>query len=715
MIEPIVGAMRVVDGVCADDAAPYAASLTAPTRMARGREDERLFVLLDLAGSVAPHFYRELCEVVAQTYWNTSGSTTAALRQAATAANRHLFRSNLAASPTERCHGGLTCVAVRDEELFILQAGPAWACLIHDSDPEVFPREQAMSYLGMGPLAEVRLYHAFVAAGDTLLLATPTLVQTAGREGISRVVLPGATLQAVLAGLEQVGAGANFAVLVARWVPSVQPPAVRQASRFRRLFKRERRGSPDSLSGQGGPRPARRSKPEREPGPGLGERVRGGLRVVARGLVGVGPRAASIGRWFAGAGRRLWQRVLPGRERDAHRRVRRPRPIPKENPTVMTAIAVGIPLLLAVTVALAYSRFGLAEQAGSLVGRAEGEIALAQAAGKTSDDTRVHWEAALEYTEAALELVPDEAAASAWRALAQDSLDSINSIVRLSPVELWDLGPSSLPREIVVQGQMIYVLDPANGWATRLTLDETGEAVVDEVPPILVRTEQDIGGQVVGNFIDFIWVEVGGERQTSGLVVLEEGGALLTYDPNWEGEGGIPQLTRSLLGTPPSSSPKAVDSYEGRLYILGDDQIERYEPRGHTYPDPPSRYFTVPPRKPLSTALDMAIDGSIYILYIDGTILKVLQGEPQPFEVRGVPGNFSQVVAFAVDPQGNSGVVYVADRGNRRVVVLGPDGEFWAQYYAAGSFDALEALVVDEAKARMYVISGGKVYVVALP
>jgi hypothetical protein len=113
--------------------------------------------------------------------------------------------------------------------------------------------------------------------------------------------------------------------------------------------------------------------------------------------------------------------------------------------------------------------------------------------------------------------------------------------------------------------------------------------------------------------------------------------------------------------------------------------------------------------------VDMAIDGYIYLLYADGAIFKFLRGDPASFDVRGLPGDLSQAVALAVDPDSGSGVVYVADRGNGRVVALGPDGEFLSQFYAGEAFDMLEDLAVDEAMQRMVVISGGRLYVASLP
>lgn len=701
-ITPIVGTLRIVGGTRLEDAGPLAAALLPPPRAVRGRGGERLFILLNLTGPASPHLYRELREVVAQTYWSTAGSITAALRQAAAAANRHLFRVNLHSDPSHRCHGGLTCAVLHDDDLFILQAGPVCACVLRGEHLECFPRGEEPPPLGIGPLADARLHHTFVAPSDTLLLASPGLMREAGDKAIARV-LPRAEVQEVLDGLEQVGAGADFAALVARWALAGEAPTVPEAE-VPQPPRRPRR-EPTRV------RPPARPKPAREPGPSLGERMKGGIRHTGRGI-------ATAGAWLAGGVSTLFRRMLPAPARKARRRARPPRPIPKENRTVMMAIAIGIPVVLAIIVALAYLWFGAEARFHSFINQAEEEVALAQAAGGISEGARSHWEAALGHANAAATLRPDAPAATALQAQAQAALDLLDGVVRLTPVQLWDFGPGTVPRQLVIHGQMIFVLDPAGGWVAQLTLNAAGDGVVEqEVTPILAHTGQQIGEGRVGNLVDFVWVGPGGERQRSGLLILEEDGVVVSYDPAWGDEGGAPQLTRSLLSTPPTATPKVAGTFEGRFYILDAvaDQIWRYEPRGDVYPEPPDRYFVTPPPRSLATARDLAIDGNIYILYAEGTILKFLLGELQPFDVRGLSGDISQAVALAVDPDGSRSAVYVADRGNRRVVVLGPDGAFQAQLRAKGAFDGLEALAVDEAARRLYVISEGRLYLAWLP
>jgi hypothetical protein len=486
-----IGTLRVAGGTRLEDAAPYAAALTPPPRAARGRQDERLFVLLDLTGPASPHLYRELREVVVQTYWGTGGSITAALRRAAAAVSRHLFQANLRvpADPArilkERCYGGLTCAVLHDDELFILQAGPAWAGLLHGKYLRCFPRgvetvQPRTVEIGMGPLADVRLYHTFVASGDTLLLTSPALMQEIGGVGLARV-LPRDRVSEVLEGLEQVGAGTDFAALVVCWAPPEETPTISEFETPQPLPLRPKRempspeppAPPSPRRELPSPEPPIRPKPAREPGPSLGERLQGGVRSVGRGI-------AAAGAWLAGGVRRLFRRMLPGPEREARRRARPSRPIPQENRNVMMAIAIGIPIVLVIIVVMAYLSFGARARLNSLIIEAQGETALARAAGSTSEEARPHWEAALEYANVAVALQPDDPAATALQTQTQTALDRLDGIVRLTPVQLWDFGPGSVPRRMVVHGQTVFVLDPAGGWVAQLILNPAGDGVSEE-------------------------------------------------------------------------------------------------------------------------------------------------------------------------------------------------------------------------------------------
>jgi hypothetical protein len=754
-IKPAVAGLRVADGAALDDAVPFAEALTPAGRVERSREGEAFFFLFSPAGSAATDLCYELRDIVRRTYWSASGSVTAALRRSASVANQHLFEHNLNAERSRRCYGGLACAVLRGRDLFLLQAGPVWACILQEEHLRCFPRGEKLAHIGIGPLADARLHHIFAALGDTLLLAPYELLRDAGEEGLRRA-LSLTDVNSVAVGLEQLG-GSDFAALVARWESVVQTPAQRPLRRkrvekpslppagavSRRDVGIQIRKEPDiadeSVPMQQVRREKRRSDRERrrtlrKVRLDFGRKLRSGLHSLGdalshvwHGLAAAGAGLLALGKWLLGAMGKMIRSTLPGSERAAHRRTYH-HPPPKENRTLTMAIAVTIPIVILAVVLIAYREFAAESRLQGIIREAKEQIALAQAAGADSEAARAHWEQALEQVEAAATLQPEEPSIQALRDQTQQALDRFDRIERLTLTHLAGFGSVNPGRHLILHDQTLFVLDSKDDWVARVLLDdiewenaeiEGEESSEQNRPPVLVHTGQAVGGEDIGPLVDATWVDAEEGRQSSALLVLGEGGQLISYDPAWRSESGAPQLSLLELSSPPPGEPVAVGSYRGRFYILdaaagGVGQIWRYKPQGDAYPDQPERYFSDSPPESLGHALDMAIDGHIYVLYQDGRVMKFLGGEIQPFEIRGVPGDLAEVAGFAVDPHGD-GTVYVADGGNDRIVVLSPDGHFQSQFRTDPPMTSLEALAVSQASSRLYVLAAGQVYAAPLP
>jgi len=747
--EASVATVCVAHGTALDDAAPFAAGLSPPTRIAPGRQEEHLLFFLHPTAAVTPSLGWELQGVVTQVYWATGGSVTAALRRAAAAANRTLTDRNLETDPSQRWYAGLACAVLRRGDLFLLRAGPTWACVLHRGRLTCVSEREDLAPLGIGPAADVRLHHVSAAPGDTLLLASPAL-RAVGEKRLLRV-LEGRDVRAITEGLGPVAPGLDFTALVVRWERAPTLEAAR-AERALRVYHSERRVSGSELDEERYPADPRKEQkspvdgvraagPDGDFGPEpFLEKVRRVMqpvvasvrRMVVTALGGaacglgylwhagaaLGAGLVALGRWVAAAMGVTVRSMLPGVQSPRSRPTNR-RPAPKENRTISLVVAIAIPLIVVGLTTLAYVRLAAQSRFESVITRAEEQITLAQAAGVDSEQARAHWEKALQQIEAAAGIQPDEPSARVLQDQVQDALDRIDSVERLALTPLADFGSSNQERRLIRSGQALFVLDSRDGWGARVSLDGEGRGSDPEVALVLVRTGQRVEAKDVGRLIDGAWVGAEGGRRAAALLVLEDDAGLVSYDPAWETEGGAPHLSRVKLSPPLPNTPVAAGSYQGQFYILDTGaelggQIWRYRPLGDGYPHPPEPYFPLPGRKGLEKAVDMAIDGHIYVLYDDGRVEKFLGGEPVGFEIRGVPEGIGEVTGFAVDPRGG-GFVYLADPDNRRVVQLESDGRFAAQLRAEGGFEALEALAVNEAEGRLYVLDGGRLYAGSLP
>ncbi len=721
---PAVGTLRVTDGERAEEPVAGAGAMATPRRSASGRLREHLFVLMHLTGQPSPPLYQELCDIVSQTYWSTAGGITAALRVAAGAVNRHLLRANLDLEPAQRSYGNLICAVLSGDEVYLLEAGSVWASVRHRNWQESLLHGQDGPALGGGAAARIRLSHATAAVGDTMVLTSPALAEGERSEDITRA-LGGASVEDIVDGLYEARSAGDYVGLVVRfngWGADTDEPGIIQpvAIPIFNVPAPAPTAHVPAVEPATSPEQGRRwrSEPSDTPGPTLGKRMGDFARPVGALARRAGRVLASVAVALTRAPRALAQRILPGAARGLRRRKRAARPAPPENRTVMIALAIGIPVVVAILVAVAYTQYGTDARFDALIGMAQSEAIRAQAAGGASEEARERWEAVLSLTAQADEMRPEDPAATGLRDQAQAALDQLDGVVRLHPIKLYELGSGTKPRQLVVRGQMILVLDPSDGWVAELTYDQaSGSLVGDEAAPVLISTGQELGRETVGALLGLTWVDLAGGRQTSGVVILEAGGAIISYDPASGGEGGGRRLVRTRLGSPPSGVPLSIGSYEGRLYMLdpGGNQLWRYVPSGDTYPENPEAYFAESPPLPFDGAVHMAIDGYIYVLYDDGTVLKFLGGQPEPFEVRGVPGDLSQAVALAVDPSGRGRQIYVADRGNQRVVRLSPDGAFEVQYRADEGFAELESLAIDQTTGRLYLINEGHLYVAPLP
>jgi hypothetical protein len=375
---------------------------------------------------------------------------------------------------------------------------------------------------------------------------------------------------------------------------------------------------------------------------------------------------------------------------------------------VLAGFAAFIPVMVAVLVTSTYMQYSTMARFQALLAGAQNDAAQA-ATLKDQTARRARWASAYTQAVAALQVRPGAPEARQIRDDAQRALDQIDNVVRLKTSLLWDFKtPGS--RRLAAQGVNVFVLDRTANRVLQLTLNESGDGVMDRgEPPTRAYKTQNVSDRQVGDLIDLVWMPAGGARTRSSLLVLDSGG-LLEYDLAWNvssvplGQGPVP------LGA------RAVAAFGGNLYVLdpATSHLWRYRPQGNGYAAAES-YFDPPPGD-LTTAIDVAIDGSVYVLHADGRVRKFFGGKEKPFAASGIADPIKRPVALSADAEAQRGAVYVADAGGARIVQLNTDGAFVRQLRALGdAFDALEDVLVDERGGRLFVMSGGKLYGARLP
>ena len=159
-----------------------------------------------------------------------------------------------------------------------------------------------------------------------------------------------------------------------------------------------------------------------------------------------------------------------------------------------------------------------------------------------------------------------------------------------------------------------------------------------------------------------------------------------------------------------------LETYLRFLYVLSpeNNQIYKYERLSNRY-SAPSEYNV---NGDLSGAMDMAIDGNIYIVKEGGELMKLLRGEVQPFTIRHLPeGALADVTKIYKVFDGN---LYFLDPVHAKVIVAtdgggSAEGAYVKQYILEGdTIGELKDMYVDEEETRLYVIDEKRIHAIDL-
>ena len=732
-LDSLVGEVHLIEGVRQSNT-PATGVFTAPRRAARGREDDMLYVLIDLLGDVSSSDLHVVMQQATHAYWSAQGSVTAALRAALTAANHWLMDHNTQAALPERLTGGMACAVLRGSEVYTAHAGPTSVFIRQGSDIEPYPARDAepLPLIGTTRALEMRYAHAHLQPGDMLLLADARFGAHTPLESVNSA-LSQVSVEKALDNLEKLIGKGDLIALVAQAAPaesdrkavttataadvhpnepsaplvqsSVAAATVVQDGPIIHVAGRPAAAStaipPAQPTTTVGMPPERSSVPTPPPvtppvetRPAIVDRSREWL--VALG-VSLKRSAGSLGK----AGQLVAQRTTPeGTPLKA--------PALTRNQTlIMVATVIAVPIIVGLLVSIVYAQQSARQDVLTHVATAQNEIALAAQA-VTGKETRQHWANAADEAKQALQLDAQNQDAQQILTQAHTELDKIDNVITLSPTALWDFKTPG-QRHLATQGFSLFVLDRLANQVNRLILSTAGDKLEGNPEPILAPGVT-VNGQAPGALIDFTSLASSVNRQAGDLIIGHDKG-LIEYSLSF-GLQTVPFGNNTL-----ASSTKRLRSFDGKLYALDPtaQQIMKYEPQGNGYPAAPTTYFEQA-LTDLTKATDMAIDGNVYVTLSDGRLLKFADGKPQPFEIRNLGEPLQNPTLVTIDQNVQDSAVYVFDAALKRIVQFRPDGLFVRQFRAdSNAFDSAQDILVDEQNNRLYVTGQGVVYTVALP
>lgn len=746
----IVEQLYIVDGAAQEKAAPGVLYGPAPPRSARGRERDHLFIHLTLADKTeeGATLATELARKLRQTFYQTEGSATAALRRAVLDLNEQLLHLNLS-SRGRAYEGAITCAALRGDELFTLQVGEALAFLGHNFGIERLTaaqppagqanaRNNAVIPLGRTAGIDIRFAYHRLQPGDTMLLAEPRLAH------LSTTTLSEALVDTdILTGLEALSTivtpalGQDSARLLLIEFSDESPTYLSVVSRSYRnpladLPAPKRSATPTPALPVRGPvreagrsplrTPAAPSTPlpdstysndapdadlHSSPGVSFGTTARHAASQSAKGL-------SNFTGWLADFMGRLRTPATEDGETAA-------------NLAWPLLLSVVIPIVIAVIVSSVYLQRGRVQQLADIKLAMAHNLTLASAAGDNTTAARGHYNTVLTLAGEAETMRPGDGEIARMQDEAREQLDRLDGVTRLSAQLLYTYGETAAIETVVLREGTeggIFTLDKADNIAYLHQTDESYLELTADTPETVAFSGQAVGNQIVGPITDMLWRPSGAFASRDGLVMLDRTGVAFTYYPNFDDLRGVALGFSSFW-----QEPVAITDYSERLYVLdrGAGQIWKYFPQDEGFVlDEEDQSLFFGPEADLGRAVDFDIyseDGSLVVVYEDGraryydTRSGRVQWDEATLMNNGLNTPLVAPTAVKLIGRGLNASILIADPGSSRIVQVSRGGTVLTQYRVADEagqelFAQMSEFDVAESPLRIFVVAGNKLYVV---
>lgn len=711
-----------------------------------------LYLLVEVTGdpSGKDSIYGELIEILSKEYLRVPGGITNGLRQAIRAANSFLHQKNVHSFPEHRRIGEASCAVLRGNDLYMGLAGSALVYVIRGQRLRLFPPrrpqhlvqpavedQSTLPPLGVKQyLQEVGLFHCHIEADDIILLASSALPGLASRQQVIGAAQGG--LREITQTLISLASRSDLSCLLIGTEAEEREEVVRRellVARGRSIASGVKRVPTGQVAA------GVKRIPTRRIASGLGGMVAAIGALIAAFFTALAMGARRFLSWLASSGifetlgrgaragfisllrglRTLAKRMLPEPEAAAQpmevAHARRARAVPVRRSSRLLPVIGVLTIICAIALVAAglvlYSRSRMAHFSQLLEeAHAETELALGSS---TPGAIREHLGKAQELVEQALQIRSADPEALALRSEVVIALDEINQVVRLQfSAHVPFAGPENQPRRVLMHGNDIYVLDEGTQELHGYFLDEGGGFQEPAGGSVLLGREHRPGGIEIQELNDFLWMEAGNGRETSGLLLLVNERSLLEFDAL----SGFAPL--SVTDSQVWSEPRLIGGYFGFLYILdaAADRILKYAPTGNTYDSPPTDYLQPETSVDLANAVDMAIDGYVYVLLADGTILRFAGGQEEAFSVSGLDDHELQnPTAIFTSPEIE--YIYVAEAESDRVVQLDKEGAFVRQFRpareSAEAFQNLRDIFVNESGHQLLALTSEGLFLALIP
>ena len=287
----------------------------------------------------------------------------------------------------------------------------------------------------------------------------------------------------------------------------------------------------------------------------------------------------------------------------------------------------------------------------------------------------------------------------------EETLTRVVKIATAGIIEKFTNGVGSSVGPLEVRGESIYVLDAIESRVVEGVTDQENSTTVLRKGAIVINVEIQQPIAIVNRALS--------------VVVIDDDYRLVSLRP-----GQDPQLLQ-LVGTENWRKPVAFDNFNNNLYVLdpgaGDrGTIHKYQVTAAGYEIEPTPYVEQAEEVDLSNAIDFAIDGDIFVLLQDSSVLRFSGGRKVPFKINGLVGEALQ--ATRIFTEVNADGLYLVDPKNERIVEIDKTGEsegaFVRQFKFVGKenfFANIRSIWIDENETKLVVLGENSVRQFVIP
>lgn len=276
--------------------------------------------------------------------------------------------------------------------------------------------------------------------------------------------------------------------------------------------------------------------------------------------------------------------------------------------------------------------------------------------------------------------------------------------------------PLSYPIDMTISNGGIYLIDSGSLYGADLTALPAGGGVLTMTA--VLTPAQWISGYPVKEI-----VALDGSAATDAVFVLDKSNDIYRYEPS-SGQWLL-ELPLAREYQNPDPFYQNLTTYSERLYMLDParNQIWRHSdiPMDPEYFVSKFPWLLSPGDPDVSSALDLAIDGNIYVLSRDGSVgafgssipiadfsLPSIRGRSL---VAGLENAPSRPLALAASADGVT--LYVADPGQRRVAAVDRhDGKLLRQFTAPDNLDFAYLHAVAEYGGQLLILAASRLYAI---